>query len=96
MEVLNISIDRPKALPPTIAMAILFLMTKVLKCLRVMEDVYISILIQSTRPLEIVELTLILMMVEAYIGFKRTANLPLVVKAVYHSGDQSGDYVGMI
>ena len=48
MEVLNIGIDISPILPPTIVITMVFLMMKVMDCLRVMEDVEICLLIPAT------------------------------------------------
>ena len=60
-----------------------FMMTKVLDCLRVTEDVDIGLLIPVTIPLEIVDFiavtTKVVMMVEVDIGHKIPSNLTLTI-----------------
>ena len=58
MEVLNIGLKIPDIILPNIVMIIVFMTMKFLKCLWVMEDVYIVLLITSTFPLAIVDLSL--------------------------------------
>ena len=59
----DISLVRPAILPPTIITTMKFLMTKVLRCFQVMEDVYIALLIPATIPIEIAEVIIVVMMV---------------------------------
>ena len=55
MEVLDIGIDRPAILPPTIVMMMEFLLNKFLKFLQGMEDVDLGLKRPAILPLEIVE-----------------------------------------
>ena len=56
MQVLDIGIERSDILPPTIVMTVVFLMTKVLKFIQVMEDLDIGILKPTTLPQVITDL----------------------------------------
>ena len=79
IEVLEIDIERPAILPLAIVTKMVFMIMKVLKCIRVMEDLDIYILIPATLPLSIMEFIIVVKMVEVYTCLKRTANLPLVI-----------------
>ena len=54
MEVLDIVLEIPYILPPTIVMSMVFMMMKVLKCLKVMLEVYIGLLKPETINITIV------------------------------------------
>ena len=50
MKVLDIGLKIPDIIPPTIVMTVVFLMMKLLKCLRVLKYLDIDILIADTLP----------------------------------------------
>ena len=77
--VLDIDIEIPYIIPPTITTTMLFLMTKVLNFLRLMEDMDIYILITATFTLSIMEFIIVTNMLEVYTCIKRPANFPLVM-----------------
>ena len=64
MEVLDIGLKITIILPTTIVMAMIFMMMKILKCLRVMEDAYIGVLIPATPPLAIVQFIIVVTMID--------------------------------
>ena len=77
MEVLDIGIERPAILPPTIVMKMLFTMMKLLKCTWVIEDMEIGILTPKNIPLSIVEFIILVEMLDMDIGLNIPSNLPL-------------------
>ena len=79
MEVLYISINIPAIIPLTIVTTIVFLMTKVLKCLRVMENMDIGILRISTLPLAITDFIIAVTTRELYLGLNIPVTLPLKI-----------------
>ena len=78
MEVLDIGLEIPANITPTISTTTVFLTMKVFKCLWVMEDGD-----RYLRPanifLTIVEFIKFVTMVEVGIGIKRTATIPLAI-----------------
>ena len=52
---------------------------KILKCLRMMEDVGIGFLMPSTLPLSIADVVMVVIMVEVYLGHKIPDTLSLVI-----------------
>ena len=54
-------------------------MKKVLKCLWVMDDVDLGLLIPATLPFAILEVIIVVMVVEVGLGHKRPATLPLEI-----------------
>ena len=87
MEFLDIGIDRPAILPPTILITMVFLMMELLNCLWVMEDVDIGLYMPSTLHLAIMEFIIVVIKVvttiEFGIGIKRQATLPLIIMEKY-------------
>ena len=79
MKVLYIDIERPAILPPTIVKKMVFMMMKFLKCLRIMEDLDIDILIPTTLLLSIMEFITVVKMVEVHTCLKRLENIPLLI-----------------
>ena len=79
MEVLDVGLKIPAIIPPAIILMMVFLMKKVLKCLQMMEDLGIGILIPETLSLAIVELIIMVTVVEAYICLKRPSTLFLTI-----------------
>ena len=79
IEFLDIDTERPATLPPTIVMAVVFLMKKLLECLRVMEDVDIGIFMPDDLPMTILEFIIVVTMIEVYISLKRLSTLPLSI-----------------
>ena len=72
----------PDILPPTGITKMEFLMMKVLKCLRVMEDMDMGFLRPSTIPLVIADILMVVMLVEVDICHKIPATL--LLKNVEH------------
>ena len=70
MEVLDIGLKIPAINPTTIATTMVFLMTKVLECLWVMEDVEIGLVRPSTIPISIAEFIIVVTMVALDLGLK--------------------------
>ena len=58
-------------------MVMVFLMMKVLQCLRVMEGVYVGILRPATIPLAIAQFIIVVTMLVVYLGLKRPSTLSL-------------------
>ena len=79
MEFLDIGLEIPAITPSTLTTMMLFQMTKVLKCVRVMEDLDIGLLRSSTLPLKVVAFIIVVTMVEVDLGMKRPATLPLAI-----------------
>ena len=77
MEVLDVVIERQYILTPTIVTNIVFMKEQILKCMQVMEDMDICLLIPANLPLSIVEFIIVLTMVEVDLGIKRPANISL-------------------
>ena len=70
---------RPSILTPTIATTMVLLIMKVLKYLRVTEDVDIGLLIPATLPLTITEFITVVNMVDADLGLKRPATIFIAI-----------------
>ena len=83
MEVLDIDLKIPAISPPTIVMKMVFLMLKVLGCLRLMDDIYLGINITATIPIEIVDFIDVVLklvkMEKVDICLKIKYNLPLAI-----------------
>ena len=79
MEFLDFDIYRPDILPLIIAITMVFMTIKVFKCLRIMEDLDIGLLIQVNITLEILEFIIVVLMVEVDIGIMRPATHPLKI-----------------
>ena len=83
MEVLDIDLNRKSICTPIIVMMMIFIITKVLDCRRVMEDVAICLLIPATLPLIIMQFIILAIelvtIVEVNICLKRPNTLPLVI-----------------
>ena len=79
MEVLDICLVRQAILPSTILTAMVFQMMKVLKCIRVMSDVYIGLLRPATIHLTIEEFIIVVTMIEVDLGLKSPATLPISI-----------------
>ena len=77
MEVLDVCLDMPAIIFPTIITMIVFPMMKVLKGLQVMEDVDIGILRPSTLPLSIMYFIIAMTLADVDIGINRSVTLPL-------------------
>ena len=69
-EALDIGIKRPGIHTPTIIMVMIFMIMKVLECLRVIEDVGIGLLTPDTLPLANTEFIIAVTMLEVDIGIK--------------------------
>ena len=86
MEFLDIGINIPSVIPLAIVMTMLFMMMKLLECLKLMEDVDIGLLRPSTLPIKIVEFIIVVielvMMIEVGIFLNRpsTTHLSIVEK----------------
>ena len=78
MEVLDIGLKRPYIFPPTILMNMLFMMVKVLECMKVVEDMDLSLKRSSNIFLTIVDFILlaikVVTMEEVYIGLNTSHN----------------------
>ena len=74
MEVLNIGIKIQEIIPPTIVTMIIFPTLQVLKCIWVMEDVDIGLVIPATLTISIMDF-----LVEVDICIKRTGTLHIAI-----------------
>ena len=83
MEVLDIGLERPAILPPTIVTMMVFLMMKVLECLQVMEDMDIGLLRKATLPIATTDLIIVVIkvvtMVEVDIGLNISAIITIAI-----------------
>ena len=83
MELLDIALERPAIIFLTTIIMMVFMMMKVLECLSVMEDVDICLLRQTTIPLEVLEIIIVVievvMMLYVDMGLLRKATLPLLI-----------------
>ena len=79
MELLDIGLEIPGTLPPTIVITMVSLIVEFLEFLRLMEDVDIGILIPSNIPLVIAEFIIVVIMVEVDIGLNPPATLPHLI-----------------
>ena len=70
MEVLDVVIERQYILTPTIVTNIVFMKEQILKCMQVMEDMDICLLIPANLLLSIVEFIIVVTMVEVDLGLK--------------------------
>ena len=79
MKVQYIGIVSLDILPPIVIKTMGFLMTKLFKCLCVVEDVYIGLLRPATLPLAIVEFIILVLMLKVELCLKRPAIFPLII-----------------
>ena len=79
MEVLDIVIKILAIINSTIVTMMVFLMMKLLKCLRVMEDVDIGLLRPVTLHLVIAEFIIVVIMVEEDLSFLRPTTITLII-----------------
>ena len=70
---------RPFILPPTIATTMVFLITKILKCLQVVEDVEIGLSRADIIPLAIADFIIVMIMVYIYLGLKKPDTITLAI-----------------
>ena len=83
MEVLDIGVNIPAIIPPTIIITLVFLMMEVLECLRVMEDMDLVLNRPATLTISIMEFIVVVIKVvimdEVDIGIKRPATITLEI-----------------
>ena len=77
MEEYDIGIMRTYIIPPTVVTTIKFLNKKLLKCLRLIKDVEIGILIPAALPIVITEVIIVVILVDMHLGLKISATIPL-------------------
>ena len=70
----------PAILTNTILKMVVFIMMKVLKCLRVMEGLEIGLLRPYTLPIATMEFTILVTMVEVDLGLKRPSRTSLTIE----------------
>ena len=70
----------PAILTNTILKMVVFIMMKVLKCLRVMEGLEIGLLRPCTLPIATMEFTILVTMVEVDLGLKRPSRTSLTIE----------------
>ena len=93
IEILDIGLEIPSICPPILVTTMVFMIMKVLECLRVMEDVAISLKRLASIIIATVEFIVMVnkavMMGEVYIGLKIPATLPLEImeKALMLTGE---------
>ena len=76
---MDIGLNRPAIIPPTIVTTMEFLMMELLKCLWVMENVDRGLLRSATLPLAIADFITVVMMVEVNLDLNRPATLPITI-----------------
>ena len=70
---------RPAIFPPTVVKMMKFLMKKSLKCIWVMEGMYIGVLRPATLILVIMEVIIVVMSVEVDLGHKSPSTIHLSI-----------------